>query len=98
MFLVYTDGPFDVFYRARLLAGLEEVIDANGDFYTDCDDETPFFGKVLCCHRCTTPYAALAILVLMMVTGVAVAPLLHLPVYWLAVSGFTLYALEHTDV
>lgn len=74
-----------------------EVIGGNGDFTQECDVDTPFFGKVLCCHRCTTPYAALIILVLMMVLGVVSVPLLHLPVYWLAICGFTLYALEHTD-
>jgi hypothetical protein len=97
-FLVHTDGPFDLFNRIRSLAGMVDVIDSSGFVVQDCDEETPFLGRVLCCHRCTTPYAALIILVLMMVLGVVGIPLLHLPVYWLAVCGFTLYGLEHTDV
>src|SRR4030042_2545036 len=52
-----TDGPFDIFVKLKLLAGLYVVIDA-GELL-EIDEPDTFFAKLLRCFWCTTTWVSL---------------------------------------
>lgn len=49
--LMFTDGPFNIFYRIRLLAGL--------DTNDIAEYQDSFFGNMLLCYWCTTTWVSL---------------------------------------
>jgi len=84
-------GPIDIFERIRSLAGIEKIVLYNLE--TDQNEETytvsnRFWAKVLDCHRCSSPYTALSLILVAWAVGFVEPDPTNL-VLWLAVSGAT---------
>lgn len=89
-------GPGNMFERIRSWAGIEKSVIYNLE--TDEDEIAyavgdSFWAKVLDCHRCSSPYAALLVIALAWLTGF-VTPAWTVIVLWLAVAGTTILAFE----
>lgn len=99
LYVTQEDGPFEVFSRLRQWAGVAEdgipeyVEELTTDDVPPPVSEAPFWGQVLACHRCTTPYIAAVIMAIGLVTGVVNLGL-DLILMWMAVSGLVIFLFE----
>jgi len=95
MFATKTDGPFGVFFKMRLYAGvyLESSFDGIGDEILEEKSNGDFFADVLSCHRCTTPYATAVAIAFFVVFGLVPFTINIVPL-WAMTSGATLYLFE----
>jgi hypothetical protein len=90
------DGPFHLFERIRKLAGIEKVA-----VYNIGTEETEdsivvrdrFWARVLDCHRCSSPYGALLLVLLSWLTGFSAVSWTAV-ILWLAVAGTTVLTFE----
>lgn len=84
-------GPANIFERIRSLAGIKKSVLYNLE--TEQDEvayvvRDRFWAKVLDCHRCSSPYGAIILILLSWVVGF-VEPDPSSLILWLAVSGTT---------
>ena len=85
------EGPFRIFDWIRDKAGIEKMAIYNIE--TDETEFEPvvsdrFWAKVLNCHRCSSPYGAVILILLAWVVGFVEPDLSNL-ILWLSVSGVT---------
>lgn len=95
LYLLEEDGPFGIFWGVRSLAGFTrmEVTDITGKVELQEVDGTGFWGKVLSCHRCLSPYATAVVMVFLGLTGVSEWNALMV-VKWFAVTGLNVLVFE----
>lgn len=90
-------GPGDVFEMIRAWAGINPMSvwdEKTGEVEVEyVVDGSSFWAKVLDCHRCSSPYGSLFLIVLSWLTGF-VNPSLTAVILWLAVTGATVLIFE----
>ena len=102
LYLLEEDGPFDIFFRIRKIAGFEPVeyeeLQPDGSTVKVIEYEagTNFWSRVFDCHRCLSPYVAFIAVLLGLAVGV-LQPTFHLLVVWLGLAGSTVYLYERLE-
>lgn len=96
LYLMDEDGPFNIFWAIRLFVGgftLEEIPDITGKVEVKEVAGKGFWGKVLSCHRCLSPYVTAVVMVFLGLTGVSEWNALMV-VTWFTVTGLNVLVFE----
>lgn len=99
LYLLDEDGPFGMFWLIRQFIGgftLEEVPDISGNVEVEEVAGRGFWGQVLSCHRCLSPYVTAVVMVFLGLIGVSEWNALMV-VKWFAVTGLNVLVFEALD-
>ena len=95
LYLMDEEGPFNVFWGIRKLAGFtrEEILDIAGNKAVKEVAGTGFWGQVLSCHRCLSPYVTAVIILFLGLINVSEWNTLMI-VTWFTVTGLNVLVFE----